>query len=62
MQKKGFLVEVINIETNVTSLYPSLREVAKAFNANHNAIRDYVKSKKLFNKIYYFTIKFKSIE
>lgn len=60
--KKGFLVEVMNIETNVTNLYPSLREVAKAFNTNHNTIRNYVKSKKLFNKIYYFTIKFKSTE
>jgi hypothetical protein len=57
VKEKCFCVEAINIETKVTSTFPYLREAAKAFDTNHNTIRNYVKSGKLFKDIYHFYIK-----
>lgn len=55
--KKAFLVEVTNIETNEHFTYPSIRDTGKAFDTNHNTIRNYIKSQKLYREVYLFSLK-----
>lgn len=54
--RKAFSMEVINTETKIRTMYPSIREVAKALNTNHTTVRNYIKSKKLFKNLYLFRL------
>jgi len=53
---KGHPIEVIDVSTNQTTLYPSIRQAALELNTSHPTIRKYLKSKELFKGIYKFNI------
>jgi hypothetical protein len=45
-------LEVIDLETNVTSIYNSLRGAAIELGSNHTTLGRYMKSGKIYNKKY----------
>lgn len=44
----GIKEEVTDIQTGETTIYGSLRSAAKELGTNHTTIRNYIKSKKLY--------------
>ena len=46
--KVGFQVKVVDTQVGETSIYDSIRSTAKEPATNHNTIRNYIKSKKLY--------------
>ena len=53
--KKGHQIEVLNISTNETNLYSSIRQAASALNISHNTIRRHLESGELFKCTYKFS-------
>lgn len=49
----GTKISVSNIQTGEILFYDSIRSAAKELGTNHTTIRNYIKSKKLFQDIYY---------
>lgn len=49
----GLKIEVTDIKTGETTLYDSARKAAIGLGTNHNTIRNYLKSKKLFQDRFY---------
>jgi len=52
--KKGHSLEVINVLTNETTLYSTIRQAASALEISHTTIRRYLKSNELFKGTYKF--------
>lgn len=55
--KSSKAVEITNIETGKTVTYESQREAARQLGINHNSIRNYIKSQKLFLGKYKIAVK-----
>jgi group I intron endonuclease len=47
---KGHKLEVTDIRTGDTAIYDSTRSAAKELGTNHNTIRNYIKSQKLYRE------------
>jgi len=50
--KVGFQVKVVDTQVGETSIYDSIRSAAKKLGTNHNTIRNYIKSQKLYQGRY----------
>lgn len=50
-------IEVLDLKTNITIEYASIRKAAIYLNTNHVTISNYIKSKKAYRERYIITVK-----